>query len=140
MAQTAGYSGKPLFQKIGAKPGMHLLHIDAPETYPALMDGAETRLEAATRDALPDTRFAIVHFFARRRAALETGYEAAMKCVETGGMFWVSWPKKSSKLFEDLTEDGLRDVLLPTGWVDVKVCAVDADWSGLKFLRRTASK
>ena len=53
-----------------------------------------------------------------------------------GGMIWVSWPKKASKLFIDLTEDGLREVLLPTGWVDVKVCAVDADWSGLKFLRR----
>ena len=51
-------------------------------------------------------------------------------------MLWVSWPKKSSALFRDLTEDMLREVILPTGWVDVKVCAVDSDWSGLKFLRR----
>ncbi len=51
-------------------------------------------------------------------------------------MLWVSWPKKSSALFVDLTEDGLREVILPSGWVDVKVCAVDADWSGLKFLKR----
>ena len=60
----------------------------------------------------------------------------ALKYVDTGGMLWISWPKKSSSLFVDLTEDDLRDVVLKTNWVDVKVCAVDADWSGLKFLRR----
>ena len=53
-------------------------------------------------------------------------------------MIWISWPKKTSPLFRDLTEDGVRELMLPTGWVDVKVCAVDADWSGLKFLRRRA--
>ncbi|MEO1172009.1 MAG: hypothetical protein AAFX94_08145, partial [Myxococcota bacterium] len=58
------------------------------------------------------------------------------KNVKEGGSFWVSWPKKSSPLFVDLTEDQLREVFLPLKWVDVKVCAVDADWSGLRFVRR----
>ena len=69
------------------------------------------------------------------RAALEAAAPVVTAAAQ-GAALWVSWPKKASKLFIDLTEDGLREVLLPTGWVDVKVCAVDADWSGLKFLRR----
>ena len=68
----------------------------------------------------------------------EHGAGPALAAVRPGGMLWVSWPKKASPLFRDLTEDGLREILLPTGWVDVKVCAVSADWSGLKFLRRRA--
>ena len=82
----------------------------------------------------------IVHLFCANRKDLEAGFEAALEQVLTRGMLWVSWPKKSSKLFIDVTEDDLRTVILPTGWVDVKVCAVDADWSGLKFLKRKVMK
>ncbi|MEL7313284.1 MAG: DUF3052 domain-containing protein, partial [Pseudomonadota bacterium] len=70
------------------------------------------------------------------RRALDNKIEQALTKVADGGMLWISWPKKSSPMFKDLTEDQLREVILPTGWVDVKVCAVDADWSGLKFVRR----
>lgn len=126
----AGYSGKPLYQKLGLKPGMRCRPVTPPMPYTALVEGAEAI--SYPRKGKVD----LVHLFCRDRAALETGIEAALADVAEGGMLWVSWPKKSSKLFIDLTEDDLRMVILPTGWVDVKVCAIDADWSGLKFLKR----
>ena len=129
-APTAGYSGKPLYQKLGMKPGMKVLPVNAPEHYSDLVADAEgvDYVDTGSAD--------IVHLFCAERADLNSGFEAALSHVADTGMLWVSWPKKSSKLFVDLTEDQLREIILPTGWVDVKVCAVDADWSGLKFLRR----
>lgn len=126
-----GYSGKPLFQKLGLKPGMTCLLVNAPENYDALVEGAQ-----GVGFVQSGTDADMVHLFCHDRDALETGCQSALASVATGGMVWISWPKKSSRLFVDLTEDGIRDIVLPTGWVDVKVCAVDADWSGLKFLRR----
>jgi len=132
MKPTAhGYSGKPLFQKLGLKPGIRCLALNAPDHYDDLIAGAEgvTFLaEAGEAD--------LVHLFCAERSVLLGQHEQAFRGVAPGGMVWVSWPKKSSKLYVDLTEDTLREVLLPTGWVDVKVCAVDQDWSGLKFMRR----
>lgn len=128
--QTHGYSGKPLYQKLGLKPGMSCRPIKPPVRYRDLVKGAEGISYPRKGDV------DLVHLFCRNRAALEAGIDAALADVAAGGMLWVSWPKKSSKLFVDLTEDDLRTVILPTGWVDVKVCAVDADWSGLKFMRR----
>lgn len=128
---THGYSGKPLFQKLGLKPGMTCLAIGAPAHYDSLVEGAEGvtfRKRATSAD--------VVHLFCPDRKTLEGKLESALAKVAEGGMLWVSWPKKSSPLFKDLTEDHLREIILPTGWVDVKVCAVDADWSGLKFMRR----
>jgi hypothetical protein len=78
----------------------------------------------------------VVHLFCPDRATLNKKIDTALARVADGGFLWISWPKKSSSLYKDLTEGDLRDVVLPTGWVDVKVCAVDADWSGLKFMRR----
>ncbi|MEM9839859.1 MAG: DUF3052 domain-containing protein [Pseudomonadota bacterium] len=130
---THGYSGKPLFQKLGLKPGHRVLTIGAPSHYAALVEGAEDvafRVRAKEAD--------VVHLFCPDRKALDKKIEGALAKVAGGGMLWVSWPKKSSALFKDLTEDDLRTVILPTGFVDVKVCAVDADWSGLKFMRRKA--
>ncbi|MAK60184.1 MAG: DUF3052 domain-containing protein [Ponticaulis sp.] len=134
MPQTHGYSGKPLFQKLGMKPGFRVLPINAPDQYSDLVSDAEG---VSFVDQGPAE---LVHLFCAHRAELEAGYQSALDQVEPGGMLWVSWPKKSSKLFVDVTEDDLRTIILPTGWVDVKVCAVDADWSGLKFLKRKAKK
>ena len=117
--KTHGYSGKPLFQKLGLKH------------YDALRAGAEG-VDFVSGDGPAD----IVHLFCTDRAVFETQVDAALARVAEKGMLWVSWPKKSSNLFIDLTEDVLREVVLPTGWVDVKVCAVDQAWSGLKSLRR----
>lgn len=130
-ANTAGYSGTPLFKKLGLKAGMRCLTISAPTHYAELVDGVEgVRFMKRAQSA------DVVHLFCANRRALDQRFESALSKVAKGGMLWVSWPKKSSPMFRDLTEDQLREVLLPTGWVDVKVCAVDADWSGLKFMRR----
>ena len=110
---------------------MRCLALNPPDHFDDLMVGAE----GVTHLQTPDTA-EVVHLFCPDRATLDTWHAEALSYVADPGMLWVSWPKKSSKLFLDLTEDGLREVLLPTGWVDVKVCAVDQDWSGLKFLRR----
>ena len=126
-----GYSGKPLFQKLGLKPGMVCLPINPPDHFEALMQGAEDVQFLSTPGPAD-----IVHLFCADRSVLEGQGRSALSHIREMGMLWVSWPKKSSPLFKDLTEDNIREILLPTGWVDVKVCAVDQDWSGLKFLRR----
>ena len=131
---THGYSGTPLFRKLGLKPGMRYLLIRPPDGYESLVADAEG-IRIMRRAASAD----VVHLFCRRRGDLDRNIERALDRVSEGGMLWISWPKKSSPMFIDLTEDQLREVVLPTGWVDVKVCAVDADWSGLKFMRRKAS-
>lgn len=134
-AAPAGYSGKPLAAKLGIRPGDVVLALDAPPHYAELVaplpEGARIVAEAEAPS--------VVHAFVRSRAELAAAAARLVSRPRAGGMLWVSWPKKASPLFRDLTEDGVRAVLLPTGWVDVKVCAVDADWSGLKLLKRRDS-
>lgn len=131
MPSSTGYSGKPLFQKLGFKPGMRCVVMAPPDHYDDLLSGCEgVRFLKSSQSA------DAVHLFCRRARDLSRRYERALDSLVVGGMLWVSWPKKSSPLFVDLTEDRIRSIVLPTGWVDVKVCAVDQDWSGLKFLRR----
>ena len=132
MPDPVGYSGKPLIRKLGLKDFQVLKPVGAPETYASWTEPLPTGAMVDPAAEQAD----LVHLFVGDRAALESGVVPALAAVRPGGMLWVSWPKKASPLFRDLTEDGLREVLLPTGWVDVKVCAVSADWSGLKFLRR----
>ncbi|MEL7540495.1 MAG: hypothetical protein AAGJ51_06295 [Pseudomonadota bacterium] len=128
---NAGYSGKPLYQKLGLKPGLRCLTIQPPSHYQDLVRGVED-VKFFTRAAPVD----VVHVFCRRRLDVAPLFDRALRSVVEDGMIWVSWPKKSSPLYLDLTEQDFRDHILPLGWVDVKVCAVDGDWSGLKFLRR----
>lgn len=137
MQGPVGYSGKPLIAKLGAKAGQYMLVLEAPGHYTELVeplpDGVSLVLSSWEQaEAGAD----LVHAFFPDRAALAAHVAALIALPAPGGMIWVSWPKKSSGLFRDLTEDGVRELVLPTGWVDVKVAAVDADWSGLKFLRR----
>lgn len=131
--QTHGYSGKPLYQKLGLKPGMTCLPIRPPEHFGQLIQGAEG-VRFIKRDAPSEC----VHVFCRRKRHVPPLFSRALRSVKEGGMIWMSWPKKSSSLYVDLTEQNFRDHILPLGWVDVKVCAVDADWSGLKFLMRNS--
>lgn len=128
---AAGYSGKPLYQKLGLKPGMRCLPIKPPDHYQDLLTGAED-VRFFKRAAPVD----LVHVFCRRHRDVAPLFDRALRSVVEGGMIWVSWPKKTSPLYQDLTEQDFRNHILPLGWVDVKVCAVDGDWSGLKFLRR----
>lgn len=132
MSAAAGYSGKPLWQKLGLKTGQRCAFVDPPADYATLVD---RELDNLTQPRAPaDLDF--VHLFVRDAATLERTIDRWLTRLVDGGMLWVSWPKKSSPLFLDLTEDGVRAAALPRGFVDVKVCAVDADWSGLKLLRR----
>lgn len=128
----AGYSGKSLAAKLGVKAGARLCPLDAPAHYDSLIGPLPTGAAMEADPALAD----IIHLFVADRAALEARAETLTARARLGAALWISWPKKSSPVYNDLTEGGLREVVLPTGWVDVKVCAVDADWSGLKFLRR----
>lgn len=133
MSATVGYSGKTLVQKLGVRDGDTLAVIAPPPDYGTLVSPLPTDARIVTAE---DGQARLLHLFVRDRADLSSWVAAGVMERPEGGMVWVSWPKKSSQLFVDLTEDGVREVVLPTGWVDVKVCAVDADWSGLKFLRR----
>ena len=128
----SGYSGKRLADKLGVREGSRLWPSNAPADYEALIGplppGAAMAADAAQAD--------ILHAFVEDRAQLVDQAVFLTTAARQGAALWISWPKKSSTLFADLTEDGVREIVLPTGWVDVKVCAVDETWSGLKFLRR----
>ena len=135
--QEHGYSGKPLFQKLGLKPATSCLVIAAPDHIDGLLAGVtDVRFVHADRIDVLDNTFHAAHVFCLNTVTLKENGPKAIDSLAPGGMLWVSWPKKSSKLFVDLTEDGVREIVLPTGWVDVKVCAVDSNWSALKFLQR----
>jgi hypothetical protein len=131
LSVSAGYSGKPLWQKLGLKPGLRVLIDNPPSDYAAL-----TGFDLAQVVAAKSSQADFAHAFVADRAALDAALDRLLPRIAEGGMLWISWPKKTSKRFRDLTEDGIRDAVLPRGWVDVKVCAVDADWSGLKLARR----
>jgi hypothetical protein len=130
---AVGYSGTPLAKKLGIKAGARLVLLDPPadldDSLGALPDGVTVARRLGPAD--------VVLFFTTSRAALETRREALGKAIFPDGAVWVCWPKKASKVPTDVTEDVVREVVLPHGLVDVKVCAVDAVWSGLKVVWRT---
>ncbi|MGO7039926.1 DUF3052 domain-containing protein [Rhizobium acaciae] len=133
---TGGYSGTPLVRKLGLAQGQAAALLDIPETIGNINGFAGF---ASVVHALPETpqrAFEYVHLFTTERAALEAIAPALFYVLRPDGMVWISWPKKSSRVSTDITEDVLREVLLPTGLVDVKVCAIDEIWSGLKFVIR----
>lgn len=132
-AATAGYSGKSLIDKLGWKHGSKAIVIAPPANYGELTGDAPI----APKKTAPATgSYDFIHLFVTSTAALARDLPKLEPRLAEGGMIWVSWPKKTSALFKDLTEDGIRKVCLPMGLVDVKVCAVDNDWSGLKLYRR----
>jgi hypothetical protein len=132
-ATPAGYSGKSLIDKLGWKDGSKAIVIAPPANYSDLTGDAAI----TPRKTAPATgSFDFIHLFVRDTAALARDLPRLEPRLADGGMIWVSWPKKTSQLFVDLTEDGIRKICLPMGLVDVKVCAVDNDWSGLKLYRR----
>jgi hypothetical protein len=132
-----GYSGKPLWQKLGLKPGQRVWLRNAPAQYWDWcgFDRADVKVAGATARS-----FDFGHVFVTTRAQLAGEISRAARKVDAGGMLWISWPKKSSGVTSDLDEDTLRELVLPLGLVDVKVCAVTEVWSALKFCWRSASK
>ncbi len=131
--QQEGYSGRPLAAKLGLKPGMTCWWLDMPQEVARLLQEQEpeTRLLAS-----PEPGLACAHVFVSSRDCLEGELRRLRDLLDPGGMIWVSWPKRASKLPTDITEDTIREICLPLGLVDVKVCAVDAVWSGLKLMIR----
>jgi len=130
---NAGYSGTPLAKKLGITAGSRVCPLFAPDDYRELVspwpDGAAV---VARADAGAD----ITHLFVRERDVLAREAARLRKSLRDDAVLWVSWPKKAAKVATDITEDGIRELVLPLGWVDVKVCAVDAVWSGLKLVVR----
>ncbi|MBB3133574.1 hypothetical protein FHS26_001278 [Rhizobium pisi] len=133
---TAGYSGTPLARKLGLVRGQVAALLGVPKMIEDIngFDGFASVVHALPE--MPQRVFDYVHLFATERAALEAVAPALFRALRPDGMIWISWPKKSSRMPTDITEDVLREILLPTGLVDVKVCAVDEVWSGLKFVIR----
>ena len=121
VAAPAGYSGKPLWQKLGLKAGQRLYVADAPRHLPQLLEGAPNGVRRLPRLA----EFDVALLFVTSRSALATALVRALPKLAEGGMIWVAWPKKASGVATDVTEDTVRDVALPLGIVDVKVCAID---------------
>lgn len=132
LAGTEGYSGTPLYRKLGIKPGFTIWVIHPPEHYHDLLSG---RPEDSHIVENADTA-QVVHLFTAADQELKQRLPQLMKQIPSDGMIWVSWPKKASKLPSTVTEDRIREIALPLGLVDIKVCAVDAVWSGLKLVIR----
>ncbi|HEY2783898.1 MAG TPA: hypothetical protein VGJ05_02900 [Fimbriiglobus sp.] len=129
----AGYSGTPLARKLGYKPGTVAFLDGAPDDYSELVDPLPADV---TFLAKPRKGVAFVHLFTASAAVLAGKLTKYRTTMDPDGVVWVSWPKKSAGVPTDVTEDVIRDVCLPMGFVDVKVCAVDATWSGLKLVIR----
>lgn len=128
-----GYSGKPLAQKLGIKSGMAVGVVDAPDHYRELLgnlpDGVLFR-------SVEEGALDVIHLFVASQNTLADHLPFLKTKIVPNGMIWVSWYKKSAKIPTDVTEDTIRDLALAIGLVDVKVCAVDDLWSGLKLVIR----
>jgi hypothetical protein len=127
---TAGYSGTPLPKKLGIKPGHRLALLGAPHGFELeLPDGVSVRRRAGGKAD-------VIVSFHTSRAQLEARLPALRAMMEPAAALWIAWPKRASKMETDITEDVLREIALPTGLVDNKVCAVDERWSGLRLVIR----
>jgi hypothetical protein len=133
----AGYSGTPLAKKLGIKEGFKICVKNPPANYLELIspipDGA--KITGRLSNELD-----MIHLFTKSRAELAASIENLMGRIKRNGMIWISWPKKSSNVPSDVTEDVIREVVLPLGLVDIKVCAIDETWSGLKIVIRQENR
>ncbi len=133
----AGYSKTPLAQKLGIKAGTKVITLNPPAGYrkwlAPLPEGVSFTSEIRAGAVF-------IHFFVSERKMLEKELKRFRKLMADPGTLWISWPKKSSRIASDITEDTIREVALPLGFVDVKVCAVDETWSGLKLMIRRENR
>jgi Protein of unknown function (DUF3052) len=133
----AGYSGTPLAKKLGIKEGACICLLGAPDHYLQLVAPLPPSVRFVAK---PGQETPLVHLFTKDRAELAKHLRAILASMPRDGAIWVSWPKKASKVVTDITEDTIREIALPMGLVDVKVCAVDDVWSGLKLVIRKAGR
>jgi hypothetical protein len=131
MSTPAGYSGTPLTKKLGIKSGFNAHLVNAPDYYYALFDDMPDDVNFNNdTNILQD----FIHFFVKQQDELLATLPLLKQRLQPNGMIWVSWPKKASKVPTDITEDTIRNFALKVGLVDIKVCAVDEVWSGLKLV------
>jgi hypothetical protein len=134
---TSGYSGTPLAQKLGIKSGFTVLTLGAPDNYRELLGNPyDIKIIADKPAGRPD----MIHFFTNSRDELFSRLPDLRNVIPQDGAIWVSWYKKAAKLLTELTEDTVREAALPVGLVDIKVCAVDEKWSGLKLVIRKENR
>ena len=133
----AGYSGTPLPQKLGIKPGLTVVTINAPANYRRLLGQIP---DSVTFSERLKSGSSFVHLFTSRRSEMQKKMSILRDKISDNGAIWVSWPKKSSGISTDVTEDVIREIALPLGFVDIKVCAVDETWSGLKLMIRRENR
>jgi len=127
----AGYSGTPLAKKLGIKDGFHVNLINAPEYYLSLFTDLPPNLLFGDQGGV---KIDFVHFFTKSKTEYIHLLPSMKDSIKSNGIIWVSWPKKASKVPTDITEDIIRDYAIKIGLVDIKVCAVDEIWSGLKLV------
>lgn len=130
---AAGYSSNPLYKKLGIKEAMLTYILHKPEHFETLLEGAFEVLNIAIK---PKQELDYVHIFTNKQQEFETQLAKLKDMLKKDGMIWVSWYKKSAKKPTELTENMIRDYALSIGLVDVKVCAIDENWSGLKLVYR----
>ena len=133
----AGYSGTPLPQKLGIKPGLTVVAINPPANYRRLLGQIPDSITFSER---LKSGSSFVHLFTSRRSEMQKKMSILRDKISDNGAIWVSWPKKSSGIATDVTEDVIREIALPLGFVDIKVCAVDEIWSGLKLMIRRENR
>ena len=133
MKALAGYSGTPLAKKLGIKPGMKYLAINAPPEFHEWLGDLPEHAQVVTKTSPP---FTAVHLFVTEKDELTRLLRNYRRALKPAGFIWVSWPKQAAKVKTDITEDVIRAVALPLDYVDIKVCAVSAIWSGLKLVIR----
>jgi hypothetical protein len=130
---VTGYSGTPLVKKLGIKESYSLLLINAPENYFELVSPLPPNVRIANRG---DTNLDFIHYFGKRLSIFEERFFVLKKKLKKDGIMWISWPKGSAGIPTDMNRDLIREFILQSDMVDVKVCAIDETWSGLKFVYR----
>lgn len=134
---VAGYSGTPLPKKLGIKPFARVAFVDAPDGFEQTLGELPDAVEIRTRPRGP---LDVIVFFTASAAELRRRFDQLAAALDPAGALWVAWPKRSSGVETDLTENVVRDVALPKGLVDNKVCAIDATWSGLRLVIRKENR
>ena len=133
----AGYSQRSLVDKLGIKAGTRIAILNAPRGYRAVLGALP---DGVTVSSSIRGKYPFIHFFARSRGLFQTKVRLLLEALEPAGALWISWPKKTSGMATDMTEDAVREIALPVGLVDIKVAAVDDTWSGLKLVRRLRNR
>lgn len=129
--KSSGYSGTPLAKKLGLKEGFKIRLVNQPDYYFDLFTDFPENIEILNEKK---TKKNCIHYFTKEAKDLYKDIVSLRNEIEPNGMIWISWPKKASKIITDITEDTIRDLALKNGLVDIKVCAVDEIWSGLKLV------